>query len=125
MFTVTQSVRNDTGAPVALHPYVRVRPRLPAGDRGLPTFCTKVRSAVLDGKLNDPSYATVKADAAKNGGVAETMQTTGGWIGITDKYWLTAVIPDQASGADRRLPLWPVRHRAGPVSVRFHRYRPR
>ena len=50
---------------------------------------------VLEGKLNDPSYATVKADAAKAKGIAETTQTTGGWIGITDKYWLTAVIPDQ------------------------------
>ena len=27
---------------------------------------------------------------------ARTFDTTGGWLGITDKYWATALIPDQA-----------------------------
>ena len=95
MFTVTQTVRNDSGAPVALHPFTRVRRDYEPVTAGY-YILHEGPLGVLGGKLNDPSYATVKADAAKNGGVAETLQTTGGWIGVTDKYWLTAVIPDQA-----------------------------
>jgi membrane protein insertase Oxa1/YidC/SpoIIIJ len=29
-------------------------------------------------------------------------KSKGGWIGITDKYWLTALIPDQKSSIDTR-----------------------
>ncbi|WP_158744684.1 membrane protein insertase YidC [Acidisphaera sp. L21] len=96
MFTVTQSVKNNTGAPVALHPYEQVRRDYEPVTAGY-YILHEGPLGVLGGKLNDPSYATVKTDAAKNGGVAETLPTTGGWIGITDKYWLTAVIPDQSA----------------------------
>jgi YidC/Oxa1 family membrane protein insertase len=96
MFTVTQSVKNNTGEPVALHPYERVRRDYQPVTEGY-YILHEGPLGVLGGKLNDPSYATVKADAAKNAGVAETLATTGGWIGITDKYWLTAVIPDQSA----------------------------
>jgi YidC/Oxa1 family membrane protein insertase len=30
----------------------------------------------------------------------QRFSTTGGWIGFTDKYWLTAVIPDQGSSVE-------------------------
>ena len=95
MFTVTQSLKNNSGVPVALHPYARVRRDYQPETAGY-YILHEGPLGVLNGKLDDPSYATVKSDAAKNAGVAQTTQTTGGWIGITDKYWLTAVIPDQA-----------------------------
>ena len=95
MFTVTQSVRNDTGSPVALHTFERVRRDYQPQTAGY-YILHEGPLGVLNGKLDDPSYATVKSDAAKNAGIAQTTQTTGGWIGITDKYWLTALIPDQA-----------------------------
>jgi YidC/Oxa1 family membrane protein insertase len=95
MFTITQSVKNSTDAPVALHPYERVRRDYQPVIAGY-YILHEGPLGVLDGKLNDPTYATVKTDAAKANGVAQTLQTTGGWIGITDKYWLTAVIPDQS-----------------------------
>ena len=95
MFTVTQSVKNNTDAPVALHTFQRVRRDYQPVTAGY-YILHEGPLGVLDGKLNDPSYATVKSDAAKANGIAQTLQTTGGWIGITDKYWLTAVIPDQA-----------------------------
>ncbi|HAE01619.1 MAG TPA: membrane protein insertase YidC, partial [Rhodospirillaceae bacterium] len=28
-------------------------------------------------------------------GMKESFTTTGGWMGITDKYWLVALVPDQ------------------------------
>jgi YidC/Oxa1 family membrane protein insertase len=38
----------------------------------------------------------VKSGAEKNGGVSLESSGTGGWAGITDKYWLVALVPDQA-----------------------------
>ena len=47
--------------------------------------------AVHDGKADyDLNYD--KVDARR-----KPFTTTGGWLGFTDKYWLTALIPDQAS----------------------------
>ena len=33
----------------------------------------------------------------------QTFQSTGGWLGITDKYWMAAVIPPQTAQSRRRL----------------------
>jgi YidC/Oxa1 family membrane protein insertase len=45
----------------------------------------------LDGILNEVSYGDLKEQ--KN----SEIQSKKGWIGITDKYWLTAIIPDSSS----------------------------
>jgi YidC/Oxa1 family membrane protein insertase len=42
---------------------------------------------VLNGKLEEFSYKNLREKHAVD------ISTTGGWIGITDKYWLTALIP--------------------------------
>lgn len=44
---------------------------------------------VLNGKLTELTYSKLK----DKGTVEES--TTGGWLGITDKYWLVALIPNQ------------------------------
>ena len=96
MFTANQSVKNATDAAVALHPFARVRRDYQPQTSGY-YILHEGPLGVLDHKLDDPSYASVKSDAAKHDGVAQTEQTTGGWIGVTDKYWLTAVIADNAT----------------------------
>ncbi len=95
MFTVAQGVTNNTSTPVSLHPFARVRRDYQPVTAGY-YILHEGPLGVIDGTLQDPSYDTVKKDAAKDGGLADRKQTTGGWLGITDKYWLTAVIPDQA-----------------------------
>jgi YidC/Oxa1 family membrane protein insertase len=47
---------------------------------------------VFDGKLNELSYENLKE--AKNGLIEK--DSTGGWLGFTDKYWMVTAIPDQA-----------------------------
>ena len=92
MFGVTQSVRNTTAAPVALHPFTRVRREYEPVTAGY-SVLHEGPIKVLGGTLQDTwSYAQVKKDAKEHDGVALTETGEGGWTGITDKYWLTAVI---------------------------------
>jgi len=51
----------------------------------------------VDGRLREVTYSSAKRDGEKAGGVAFSGNGAGGWVGFTDKYWLIAVIPDQAA----------------------------
>jgi YidC/Oxa1 family membrane protein insertase len=90
MFTVIDSVENHGTAPVTLFPYGLVnRQNVPNT-----THYWVVHEGflgVLGGILKDPTYA----DLAKNNEV-QTFDSQGGWLGITDKYWMAAVIPPQS-----------------------------
>jgi YidC/Oxa1 family membrane protein insertase len=109
MFRVEQRVRNTTGAPVEVVPWGRVR-RDYKPELGGFFILFEGLIGVLNGKLNETDYNTAKSEAEKRDKrlraegkraefIAVESATTGGWAGITDKYWLTALIPDQASSA--------------------------
>src|SRR5579872_6262095 len=90
MFTVIDSVDNHGSSPVTLYPFGLVnRQNLPNT-----THYWVVHEGfvgVLDGILKDPTYA----DLAKNNDV-QSFSSTGGWLGITDKYWMAATVPPQS-----------------------------
>src|SRR5262249_54410597 len=46
---------------------------------------------VFNGALNDPNFDTL----AKNNDT-QKFDSRGGWLGITDKYWMAAAIPPQS-----------------------------
>jgi YidC/Oxa1 family membrane protein insertase len=97
MFTVQQQVVNHTGAPVTLFPWSRVvRDYKPDEQSSYVLFDGP--EGVFNNALKQISYGSVKSDG-KNApdGVAFTETSAGGWIGITDKYWLTALAPDQSA----------------------------
>jgi YidC/Oxa1 family membrane protein insertase len=48
---------------------------------------------VFDGTLSEKSYGDL-TEAGKKG-INIKPNESGGWIGLTDKYWLTALLPDQ------------------------------
>jgi YidC/Oxa1 family membrane protein insertase len=91
MFTIVDTVDNHGATPVTLYPYGRVnRDNLPQT-----THYWVVHEGfvgVLGGTLKDPTYASL----AKNNDT-ETYQSRGGWLGITDKYWMAALIPPQSA----------------------------
>jgi len=97
MFTVQQAVVNHTGADVKLFPWSRVvRDYKPVEQTSYILFDGPL--GVFNNTLKQESYKSIKSDgAAAPGGVAYTETSPGGWIGITDKYWLTAVAPDQSA----------------------------
>ncbi|MDE3027088.1 MAG: membrane protein insertase YidC [Paracoccaceae bacterium] len=99
MFTVKQSVQNNGTAAVTLAPYGMVvrhgKPKAPS------TYILHEGVVQMaDGKLTELKYnAMTKLDTvAREGGPAEVVNATkSGWIGFTDKNWMTTLIPD--SGA--------------------------
>lgn len=90
MFTIEDKVANNTGAPLALFPRALVaRIEMPATE-GL-FILHEGPIGILNGKLEEHDYKHMKDEAVP------PVATTGGWIGITDKYWLSAIVPDQKS----------------------------
>lgn len=98
MFSVAQTVTNQTGAEVSLSPYgIVARHGTPPDLEGFYLSHEGVVSRA-DGKLEEVKYK----DAAKlplverEAALAEIRQaTTDGWVGFTSKYWMTALVPEQ------------------------------
>jgi YidC/Oxa1 family membrane protein insertase len=94
MFSVDQTVRNTTGQPVKLFPWSRIRRDYKPEIAGYYVLFEGLLG-VVDGTLQETSYDKAKSEGDKKGGLAYDAPATGGWAGITDKYWLTSLIPDQ------------------------------
>ncbi|MDR3532426.1 MAG: membrane protein insertase YidC [Rhodopila sp.] len=95
MFSVSQGVKNATGQPVKLFPWSRIRRDYKPEVAGYYVLFEGLLG-VVDGTLQETSYDKAKSEGDKKGGLAYDATATGGWAGITDKYWLTSLIPDQA-----------------------------
>jgi YidC/Oxa1 family membrane protein insertase len=95
LFTVNQSVKNTSGQPVALLPWSRVRRDYKPVTSGY-YILHEGMLGFFDGSLKETTYDKAKSEGEKKNGIALDANTTTGWAGITDKYWLAAMIPDQA-----------------------------
>lgn len=104
MFTITDVMRNESGAAIALRPLGVVRRQgMPADYRqnaivhqgligafGPNNNLRQVTFQNADKHARDKVRGRVGADER-----LEDLQGTGGWLGLTEHYWLTAIIPDQ------------------------------
>jgi len=96
MFTITQRVENASAQAVTLNPYGLVTRWGTPEVSGL-YILHEGPIGVFDGELNEINYDDVVDESQiKN-------PTTGGWLGFTDKYWLTALIPDQTQTVNTRV----------------------
>ncbi|MGN6364653.1 membrane protein insertase YidC [Asticcacaulis taihuensis] len=104
MITEDDAVTNTGTAPVSFQPFsVVMRSGMPA-DAGKNAVVHEgaiaTYSKTMDKpKLGDYRTASLKyKDMAKpkDGKALESQDSVGGWYGITDKYWMAAVIPNQA-----------------------------
>jgi YidC/Oxa1 family membrane protein insertase len=93
MFDVKQSVENKTDKPVTLFPWALiVRYGQPKAEG---TYVLHEGPyGVFNGSLKEFGYK----DFAEN--KQQKIESTGGWVGITDKYWMAALVPDQKSKVD-------------------------
>jgi len=90
LFTIIQTVENASEKAVTLYPYALV-----ARLDGLSHSTTYLLHEGPMGVFNNTSK-DVKYDDLKKAG-REQVESTGGWIGISDKYWLSAVAFDQSA----------------------------
>ena len=90
MFTVTQRVENTSDEPVTLHPYGLISRWGTPETLGF-FILHEGPIGVLDGTLEEIDYDDLRED-----GPIE-LSSQGGWLGITDKYWLASLVPDQES----------------------------
>ncbi len=96
MFSARQEVRNGSHSPVKLFAWQRVRRDYTPESSGYYLLFEGMLGVSHD-RLQEYGYSKVKDDAkGKPDDAGYEATSDGGWGGITDKYWLTALIPDQA-----------------------------
>ncbi|MEG8041568.1 protein translocase subunit yidC [Sphingomonas sp. PP-F2F-A104-K0414] len=93
MFTVRQTVLNAGTAPVPVATYGLVNRVGISKDPSSMTIHVGPMSVDNGGAHYRPNYKDIDEATQK-------FTTTGGWLGFTDKYWLTAIIPDQGQAFD-------------------------
>jgi YidC/Oxa1 family membrane protein insertase len=96
LFTVTQRVANAGAAPVAIYPFgVAERKGIPADLKNFFILHEGI-VRVADGVLQETDYDSL-ADLepiVAEGGPAEVLEVaSSGWIGFTDHFWQTVLIP--------------------------------
>jgi YidC/Oxa1 family membrane protein insertase len=96
MFTVRDEVVNKGSEPITLHPYALVsrhgHPKL----EGFYILHEGLIAAVGSERLKEITYA----DIEKQKQIA--FSGTNGWLGITDKYWAAALVPDTSAALQAR-----------------------
>ena len=94
MITVTDSVSSTAQTAVTLNSYSLIRRHGTPSTDGL-YILHEGPLGVFDSTLNEEDYDSLQ-DAGSSG-LSYSPQEAGGWVGITDKYWLAALIPDQSN----------------------------
>lgn len=93
MFDVKQSVENKSDKPVTVFPWsLVVRYGTPPAE-GI-YILHEGPYGVFNGSLKEFGYSDFKDNKQQK------FSTTGGWVGITDKYWMATLVPDQKSKVD-------------------------
>ncbi len=88
MFTIRQSVTNSTGAPVTLYPYGLVN------RHGLPEISGFfILHEGLIGVFGEEGLQEVDYDDFDDEPAITPPHSEDGWLGITDKYWVAALVP--------------------------------
>jgi YidC/Oxa1 family membrane protein insertase len=88
MFIVEDGVKNTGSAPVSLTPYGLISR---TGNPPVSGYYLLYEGPIgyLNGAIQDVKYASLTPEKPAD------FSSTGGWLGFTDKYWLTALIPSQ------------------------------
>jgi len=87
LFKINQEVKNNSLEQVKLYPYAQLtRKNIPDDLKGF-YILHEGFIAVLDEELKEDDYDDIEEKKI-------VREASKGWIGITDKYWMTALIPE-------------------------------
>jgi YidC/Oxa1 family membrane protein insertase len=96
MFTVTDKITNAGQAPAALSSYGRVTRYNKPAVASTYVLHEGFIGVIGEDGLIESKYASVEKEAVT------PATATGGWLGITDKYWAATIIPPQTTAYDAR-----------------------
>ena len=88
MFTINDSIANASQAPVTLYPYARVARHGEPQVAGYYILHEGLIGVIGDEGLQELTYKKIQ-DGPRS------FRGTGGWLGLTDKYWAAALVPPQ------------------------------
>jgi YidC/Oxa1 family membrane protein insertase len=100
VLTATQAVRNTGTEPAQVLPWSRIRRDRTPQVEGF-FILHEGFTGVLGGRLHEWTYSDAKEEAVRRRGPAFEQESTGGWAGLSDKYWLTALTPADQGTAIR------------------------
>ena len=100
LFSIKQSVENTTSDDIRLQPYGIIAR---VGEPETIGFYILHEGVVRasDGEIQEIDYDDMPdqtADASEGGNVDKIKVESNGWIGFTDKYWMTTLIPSPGTG---------------------------
>ena len=88
LFRITQQVRNNSNSTIDLYPYAQMtRNKIPDD---IQNFYIQHEGfiGVFDDELKEDDYNDIKEKKI-------VRESSEGWLGITDKYWMTAFVPEK------------------------------
>jgi YidC/Oxa1 family membrane protein insertase len=98
MFTVTDSVVNSGPSPATVQPYALILRHGRPNVAGYSVLHEGFVGVIGDGGVQEVTYAGIE----KATGKVDAFKGDGGWLGFTDKYWGSAIIPDQTAPIEAR-----------------------
>jgi len=99
LFTVTDQVQNTGTTSAEITPFGRV------ARSDLPPNAGKLAMEGAIGMFNSVLKEFKYADWKKKGD--QDFTSTGGWVGLTDKYWMTAFVPNQTEALQGKFQVLP------------------
>jgi YidC/Oxa1 family membrane protein insertase len=91
MFTINQSTINDSGKPIAIQYYGLINRSYNEPSERMVNILHQGMIGSVGGQLQEYTYDKVKEKKKESFAKSHVE-----WLGITDKYWLAAFVPDKA-----------------------------
>ena len=86
LFTISQIVKNNTNSSIDLYPYAQItRNKVPDDIQNF-YISHEGFIGVFDEELKEDDYDDIEEKKI-------VREANSGWLGITDKYWMTAIVP--------------------------------
>jgi YidC/Oxa1 family membrane protein insertase len=96
LFTIKDEVTNAGGATVTLYPFALISRHGTPAVSGYYILHEGLIGYLGDQKLQEYSYKKIDEDKSVS------FKVTNGWLGITDKYWAAALLPDTSAQLQAR-----------------------
>ncbi|HLH48305.1 MAG TPA: membrane protein insertase YidC [Roseiarcus sp.] len=96
MFTIKDSVENKGGEAVTLHPYALILRRGTPQVSGYSVLHEGFVGVIGNSSVQEITYSGIEKETHRE----RELKGDGGWLGFTDKYWASAIIPDQSAPVD-------------------------